>query len=113
MILVALGDTHRLLRNLRQNGYVTTRVRDSSGRLAWDIFYPRVLHDFNNNVNNVTFEYTGKVERYGGIQLGNYSTFGRPFFYATPHPQQSTWQMTTDAVNTARNTPRTTVRQQF
>ena len=114
---MAIGDTRRLLNNLRDSGYFLTRVRDSTGRLAWDVFYPTIHHNFDTDVNEVRNVYIGKVERYGGPQFSiggwhPYQPFGRPFFYVTHRPAVRAAGYTRNAMQVVRRTPSATLRRQ-
>lgn len=111
---MALLDTFRAIRALRTNGYQVTRVRDNTGRLAWDVFYRNIYHNFTTNTNEIHLRYLGKIERYGNPDINNWSPFGRPNFYVTWHPLMKDEEVTRNATEIVRNsTPRAIIKQQW
>ena len=108
--------TGRLLRALRREGYFTQRVRDTSQRVAWDIWCPRINHNWTTGRDDVNLDYIAKVERYGSIsfgasniqvlnqrvRIGTYSPFGRPFFYTTADQRMTNTPQLLSATGIAR-----------
>lgn len=78
-----LGDTHRMLRAFRRNGYRTERTVDNQGNSVWNIYERRYKHS-NGAHDEAEDFYVGKVVPLGSIVL-NFGffdlCFGRPGLY--------------------------------
>jgi len=109
---MVLGDTRRLIRNFRRAGFMVEHTTDSTGRRCWNVFYPRMHHNFDTGQNIITKEYLGKIERYGCSERNNRAISGRPFFYVTSD-SISQYDRGIEAKKIAENTIRATVRWQF
>jgi len=108
--------TGRVLRALRREAYFTERVRDTSGRVAWDIWSPRINHNWDTGRDDVNLDYIGKIQRYGGVTfgrsniqvlnqsvgIGTYSLFGRPYLYTTADQRMANTPQLLRAVQLAR-----------
>ncbi len=63
-----IGDTHRLLRNLRKNHYVTRVGEDSTGRVCWHVYRPQGTHDDAGNYTR-NDAYVGTVQSADGAGI--------------------------------------------
>ena len=79
---VMIGDTRRLLRNLRKNHYETRIGTDSEGNVCWNVYRPQGSHDAAGAYTR-NDAYVGTVQSinpYPTQVRGRYLCRGRPSF---------------------------------